>query len=621
MRTKVNQKNLRSGQLLTPFGIGQIINFPGEVSVMICGLDLWDEKVQDRKDQDFDNIDYSLLKISEPRLEKLLNVDYFVKPFPFKTSGLKNNFLYVPSVRFPSWHHCTKCKRLEKQALTLQEDIVSCSNSDCNSKMIPVRFVAVCDQGHIQDVPFKEWVHKGSIKGKGGKHILTYNTGTGSGDLGSIIIKCSCGVSESLFGIMRPNALEKVGEKCKGHRPWLGVEGINEEAEDCASQNFSVLIRGGSNVHYSNIESALHLPPISDTADKAVGMIIAEIGIEKLKTYKEQDSANILLKAVLENTKTVKNYNISIDDLVKGISKELEGNTERSNVENLIDIRLEEYQYILKGRNSENAEFKAIVKSFENYAGKEIIKLEDFFSCVVLIEKLKETRVFTGFSRIVPDSSNREFKIQQLSKKPVKWLPAIDVYGEGIFLKFNDDKIDRWLRTYNNNSDLIKRHKDSSLRRRPNEPLRVLNSAFVMMHTFAHLLIKRLCFSCGYGSSALRERIYFSSDEENRMNGILIYTSSGSSEGSLGGLVRQGREPYLGKLVIDAIEDARWCSADPVCSDIGQKSGQGPDNVNGSACHNCCLLPETSCEEYNSLLDRACVIGTLEKPELGYFNF
>jgi hypothetical protein len=139
------------------------------------------------------------------------------------------------------------------------------------------------------------------------------------------------------------------------------------------------------------------------------------------------------------------------------------------------------------------------------------------------------------------------------------------------------------------------------------------------MHTFAHLLIKKLCFSCGYGSSSLRERIYFSYDVEKKMNGILIYTSSGDSEGSLGGLVRQGKENYLGKLVKDAIEDTKWCSADPVSSDIGQSSGQGPDNINGSACHNCCIIPETSCEEFNMLLDRAAITGTLNE-NVGFFN-
>jgi hypothetical protein len=149
---------------------------------------------------------------------------------------------------------------------------------------------------------------------------------------------------------------------------------------------------------------------------------------------------------------------------------------------------------------------------------------------------------------------------------------------------------------------------------------RDISPAYIMMHTFAHLLIKRLCFNCGYGSSSLRERIYFSSNSETRMNGILIYTSSGDSEGSLGGLVRQGREMFLSKLIKDTVADSRWCSADPVCSDIGQISGQGPNNVNGSACHNCCIVPETSCEDFNSLLDRATITGTVNDSSIGYFS-
>ena len=87
------------------------------------------------------------------------------------------------------------------------------------------------------------------------------------------------------------------------------------------------------------------------------------------------------------------------------------------------------------------------------------------------------------------------------------------------------------------------------------------------------------------------------------MNGILIYTSSGDSEGSLGRLVRQGKAINLGRLIKNAIAAAAWCSAYPLCSDIGKSSGQGPDNVNGTACHNCCIVPETSCEGFNMLLD------------------
>src|SRR5699024_7997751 len=136
------------------------------------------------------------------------------------------------------------------------------------------------------------------------------------------------------------------------------------------------------------------------------------------------------------------------------------------------------------------------------------------------------------------------------SSKKINWLPAIEVYGEGIFLKFRDDKIDQWSEASGHffKKEII-RYNDVLFKRRSKSEERELNPAFILLHTFAHLLIKRLCFYCGYGSSALRERIYFKSGNENRMNGILIYTSSGDSEGSLGGLVRQGKAENLGRII------------------------------------------------------------------------
>jgi len=644
------KNNIRSGQLLSPFGIGQIINFPGELSLMVCGLDLWDNKIEQRKiSGGIDAIDEVSLTIKEPRLQKFLGVDYFRKPFPYKTKGLNNNYLEIPGVRFPSWHYCTniKCGRMTQVELTLSDKNVKCSS--CNSKMIPVRFVAACEEGHIQDVPFKEWVHNGPVPDDTRDHTLTYNTGSGSGDLGSIYIKCSCGLSKSLAGLMNvrksensifDSALAKIGldkddkqefsvtnkndnnpsgQYCKGHQPWLGQEGISN-AVGCKA-HLQVLIRGGSNVHYSNIISALYLPKISEGAEEYIVKAINEFdgGIEKLRQYHQQDNSNMLLGVVLENTPVVKNKFITKDALLNGVLSELERKNEEMEISNELDLRQEEYQYILKGRNSENSDFKALKKNFENY--NEIDLLERYFECAVLIERLKETRVFTGFSRIIPDKSDRQKKMEQLSKEKVNWLPAYEVYGEGIFLKFRDDKITQWQNKNEIHSkSLIERYHLAMQKRKLDYPGRDINSSFIMMHTFAHLLIKRLCFNCGYGSSSLRERIYFNSNSENRMNGILIYTSSGDSEGSLGGLVRQGKEKFLGKLIKDSIEDAKWCSADPVCSDIGQSSGQGPDNINGSACHNCCIVPETSCEEFNMLLDRATLIGTLENPLAGYFN-
>ena len=101
------------------------------------------------------------------------------------------------------------------------------------------------------------------------------------------------------------------------------------------------------------------------------------------------------------------------------------------------------------------------------------------------------------------------------------------------------------------------------------------------------------------------------------MAGILIYTASGDADGTLGGLVRLGKPNYLSPLVANAITSGYWCSSDPLCY---ESQGQGLGSLNLAACHACTLLPETSCEEFNRLLDRALVAGLPDEPGLGFLS-
>ena len=129
-----------------------------------------------------------------------------------------------------------------------------------------------------------------------------------------------------------------------------------------------------------------------------------------------------------------------------------------------------------------------------------------------------------------------------------------------------------------------------------------ISAHLIAIHTFAHVLMRQLVFESGYSSSALRERIYVAPDAA----GVLIYTADSDSEGSLGGLVRQGRPDRLTDLILLALDQAVWCSADPVCSEA---AGQGLGGFNRAACHACCLVPETSCVLANTLLDRGLLLG------------
>lgn len=141
---------------------------------------------------------------------------------------------------------------------------------------------------------------------------------------------------------------------------------------------------------------------------------------------------------------------------------------------------------------------------------------------------------------------------------------------------------------------------------------------YVLLHTFSHLLIRQLTAKCGYSGSAIRERIYSTyRDHEFRMAGVLIYTSSSDSDGSLGGLVRQGEPEELDDTILNLLQEATWCSSDPLC--IESKS-QGYNSLNYAACHACTLLPETSCEARNCLLDRVAVVGKDSDRTLGYFG-
>ena len=101
------------------------------------------------------------------------------------------------------------------------------------------------------------------------------------------------------------------------------------------------------------------------------------------------------------------------------------------------------------------------------------------------------------------------------------------------------------------------------------------------------------------------------------MMGILIYTAAGDCEGSMGGLVQQGKPGIFEPTLLVAIQEALSCSTDPLCIESG---GQGTNSLNLAACHGCTLLPETSCEEGNRFLDRATLIGTQDDPSLGYFS-
>jgi hypothetical protein len=262
---------------------------------------------------------------------------------------------------------------------------------------------------------------------------------------------------------------------------------------------------------------------------------------------------------------------------------------------------------IIAGKDRELSDFVV-----DGWSGQSITsgpaELRDVISGIGQVHRVREVRALKGFRRHSPSATFVSADLGQDPKqRPV--YPSLELFGEGIFLQFDEDALRAWesLPDVQARAHILMDRREQSewARSRLDFP----EPRFVALHTIAHLLIRRLAFASGYSSAALQERVYASTERPDNTAGILIYTAAGDAQGTLGGLVRLGAPDLLMPLLIAALDDADVCSNDPVCIESDR---QGSSQLNLSACHGCALVSETSCETGNRLLDRQLVLGGSE---------
>lgn len=609
----ISKKPMRRSSLISPWGVGSIVPFLNDESLMIAGLDVWQ----------YTSAEPFLIK--DERLQKRLGVKELRWPPDFRDrqSDVVNYNLKIPAVRFPRWHYCPFCGTMQKVGYFTKQPICDayrwphgrkCNpNARYKHKLIPERFVVVCPDGHIDDFPIAEWVHFGS------DHIydpetcrIRRSTGGTSAALTGVRYECSCGASKSMASALRPGALKRIGYSCKATKPWLGLEEDRDHPCTCDLEKIKVLQRGASNVWFADTRSSIHIPTDDETASRRVIGIVNE-WLQYIRSHRvngglDRDMINIL---AVKNDVDAEELFLAFDRKINNI----EGLPEVCETMTEDEYRVAENKVLIKSSGSDAIDFHSDNYPISRYHNK----LHKLFKSISLVNKLRETRAFVGFSRLEPDKTNDITKSKSMLRLGNgDWLPAVEVYGEGIFFEFDSDTLSKWAQipsVVQRISILNSSYQNSFFSKNAVGNLR---PEFVLIHTFAHLIINQLSYECGYGSSSIRERIYCEkTTNKNNMCGVLIYTASGDSEGSLGGLVRQGEPGRLEDTILAAIHNAEWCSSDPICI---ESAGQGPESCNLAACHNCSLLPETCCECGNRLLDRGLLVGTLEDINIGYFN-
>ncbi len=598
---------VRRSQLVSGFAIGAIVDLE-KGSFMPMGLEDW-ERVNSLPS----------LRIGEERLQSMLGVSHFrlgpVKEQLAGTTQVRARSA-APAVRFPEWHECPKCHRIGREGspFELADDgaRLRCTGHTGKVHTNPVRFVVACRRGHLSDFPWEWWAHRGRDEGICPRPVLKLGSRGQSASLADLYVQCdSCSTPErptreSLGNAFGADALG--GRRCDGFRPWL-----HDREPDCGEQ-VRALQRGASNVHFAIVGSSLSIPPASEALSQIV---------EQSRMFLDGVPEAALPSVLVGVSQT---YNVSVDQLLAAYlrMRSLEGGgvplTERI-------AREQEYDALSQDRDDPIV--GGIIPQFRNEVLAPPQALAPWFDLVGAASRLREVRALAGFSRIEPHpvgadrvrQAIAEGKVSPLSKTERSWLPGAEIRGEGIFLRFRTGAIDAWIA---GNPGIVARAAILETRSRRIAEERgyerdyTIGPRQLLVHAFAHALIRQISVECGYSASALRERLYVSDDPGRPMNAVLVYTGSPDSEGSLGGLVRLAEPALLEPIVLRTLANAAWCGSDPVCLESDPR--QSGDRVSGAACHCCLLLPETACERFNRELDRTALVGEPDGAFAGFFG-
>lgn len=622
---------VRRSQLLLGAGPGALIDLVEDAAI-VGGLDAW------RYPRDHAGY------ITEVRLQAKAQALLSAMPWwphsevrlrlPPECDGQKASpGVGIPVARFPRWVQCQNpdcrslvpLKGLDRPAMRRH----TCTYTGKKSfPVVPIRFVAACVDGHVQDIDWHWFVH-GERRGedRGGRRewcvrvpgantdslgdefmadLAMVQTGT-SGDLSDFIVRCrKCGKQRGLQDLAQDGVLGM----CGGGRPWLGYN-----ARETCLKPAKLVTRTASNVYFPSPVSVLSIPDPAEALRAAVERVwdfVKVASIETLPTFRQLPNVQDALSAFTDT------------EVVTEIERRRRGLPIPTP-----PIRETEWRALLA------APFESPTEHPEPdarwFARRMAGTFPSFLERVVLVQHLTEVRTQVGFTRIdaVAGDAEGEYTLDVRTAPLAQfadWLPAVEILGEGVFLAFDAKALDDWTRL-----DAVRRRKKQFVNgiallngRRPNAPPQSFaGERLVLLHTLSHLLINSISLECGYAASSIRERLYCATEGEGASErtaraGILLYTGSPGSEGTLGGLVQVGRN--IVHHLRRAAEAAMLCSNDPVCAWHSPDDDQEGRHREGAACHGCVLIGEPSCERMNLDLDRTLVVPTVESADAAFLK-
>jgi len=599
---------VRQSQVVRTYGPGAMIDLV-DAAVMVGGLDFWR----------YLPADAAAANVADPRLRDRLAPQLTAAGRPLAVEGCfrlpppgddkeATRASGIEVLELPRWFVCqnpacralVRADGLEPKGKRYRHGCKRPGGSEC----VPVRFVATCRRGHVEEFPWVSFAHRnGEICPAPSLKLLEGATG----DFSEIVVECACGQRERLSTALAPDSLPR----CLGERPWLGAAG--DDPAGCTDR-LRLLVRSASNSYFGQEVSALSIPERGRDLEAAVRKVWDTLQVataENLPVFRTIPAVQEALGAA------------SDADVLATIEQiRLGGPAVRE------PLRTAEYRQVIAAPRERDGELPGASDFFFARTAVPLGGPIPGIARLVLLPKLREVRVQIGFTRLEPVQPDLEGEFDlAVQSAPLsltqRWLPATEVRGEGVFLELDAAAVWRWEQREEvlaRERELLAGYRDwlGTLKGDKAPPFPGIR--FYLLHSLAHLLLSAISLECGYAASAIRERIYCApADADVPMAAILLSTGSAGTEGTLGGLVEQGRN--LRRHLLRALKLGELCSNDPVCAGHSPQADYSERHLEGAACHGCLFVAESSCERFNRYLDRVLVIPTLGHAEgLAFFR-
>ena len=599
---------VRPSHLMYTSGVGALIDLP-RMSVLLRGLDEWD----------YSNVGDDA-PLSEERLLAAVQRDLGSQVSALKRPPWRQpvegqgydpaDLVGVPALVFPQWLRCTHCNELAPLGVgdslwqfendnPYRPDLAQFTHANCKKRgrkpmAVAARFVLACRAGHLDDFPYREFVHRGAACEPGARLRMEDNAGNAGPNVN---IRClACDASRNMMEAAGARG-ERNLPRCRGRHPHLS----RFDAKGCPEQA-RLLIVGASNQWFAATLSVLAIPPSG--ADELQAEVARHWATLSSATSRDRLGGMVDYAPELRSIR-----GRDLDEIMAAIEahrKELDSGEAPSPA----DLRTPEWNAFTAAKPPARTNDFALRRPGVDGS------LQPLLADVVQAERLRMVRAFTGFTRLdAPDPVDPAAASRApISRERPAWVPASEVRGEGIFLRLRESLVAPW-EDQVITSRAIRLQRDAYRRFRENrDPGRNPDfdpnkgwpgPRYMGLHTLSHLLIRRIAMECGYSSASLAERIY-TGTEDGPQAGILLYTAAPDSEGTLGGLVALAETGTLNRLIRGALADARHCSSDPLCAERLPQDSE--DFLHGAACHVCLFVSETTCERGNRFLDRRLLV-------------